>query len=262
MEVDHQQQQQQQQQQQSSIPPSQTLYVNNLNEKLKKEELRAALYTIFTQFGPVLDIVALKTLKMRGQAFIVFHDITSSANALRSLQGFSFYGKPMRITFAKSRSYAVGRFNGEPDSHVRRPFIPKNQRPKGEKQPGKRNPNGAAAASSNGDAQAMNTEAPAAAGNHAPMLQQQQPGFGFSQAPEIPHNILFVQNLPQGITQDDIFNLFRGYTAGSCDVRLVPNRADIAFVEYENEGIAANAKATLHGYKMGDNNLSVTFSKK
>ena len=58
-------------------------------------ELKRSLYAIFSQFGPILDIVALKTLKMRGQAFVVFRDIASATSALRSMQGFPFYDKPM-----------------------------------------------------------------------------------------------------------------------------------------------------------------------
>lgn len=58
-------------------------------------ELKKSLYAIFSQFGPILDIVALKTLKMRGQAFVAFRDLTSATNALRSMQGFPFYDKPM-----------------------------------------------------------------------------------------------------------------------------------------------------------------------
>ena len=58
-------------------------------------ELKKSLYAIFSQFGQILDIVALKTLKMRGQAFVIFRDITSATNALRSMQGFPFYDKPM-----------------------------------------------------------------------------------------------------------------------------------------------------------------------
>lgn len=42
-----------------------------------------------------MDIVALKTLKMRGQAFVIFKEIASATNALRSMQGFPFYDKPM-----------------------------------------------------------------------------------------------------------------------------------------------------------------------
>lgn len=77
------------------IRPNNTIYINNLNEKVKKEELKKSLYAIFSQFGQILDIVAMKTLKMRGQAFVIFKEIQSSTNALRSMQGFPFYDKPM-----------------------------------------------------------------------------------------------------------------------------------------------------------------------
>lgn len=58
-------------------------------------ELKKALYAIFSQFGQILDIVALKTLKMRGQAFVIFKEINSATSALRAMQGFPFYDKPM-----------------------------------------------------------------------------------------------------------------------------------------------------------------------
>lgn len=77
------------------IRPNNTIYINNLNEKTKKDELKKSLYAIFSQFGQILDIVALKTLKMRGQAFVIFKEIQSATNALRSMQGFPFYDKPM-----------------------------------------------------------------------------------------------------------------------------------------------------------------------
>lgn len=80
------------------IRPNNTIYINNLNEKVKKEELKKSLYAIFSQFGQIVDIVALKTLKMRGQAFVIFKEIQSSTNALRSMQGFPFYDKPMVST--------------------------------------------------------------------------------------------------------------------------------------------------------------------
>ena len=67
--------------------PNHSIYINNLNEKIKKEDLKKSLYAIFSQFGQILDIVALKTLKMRGQAFVIFKEISSATNALRSMQG-------------------------------------------------------------------------------------------------------------------------------------------------------------------------------
>ena len=58
-------------------------------------DLKKHLYTLFSQFGPVIDIVAMKTPKMRGQAFVVFREIPMATNALRSMQGFMFFDKAM-----------------------------------------------------------------------------------------------------------------------------------------------------------------------
>ena len=70
--------------------PNNTLYVNNLNDKVKKEELRKSLYALFGQFGQVLEVVAMKTMKMRGQAFIVYRDINNATRANKSLQGLYY----------------------------------------------------------------------------------------------------------------------------------------------------------------------------
>lgn len=59
------------------------------------QDLKKSLYAIFSQFGQILDIVAMKGIKMNGQAFVIFKDISSSTNALRAMQGFPFYDKPM-----------------------------------------------------------------------------------------------------------------------------------------------------------------------
>ncbi|KAI8914524.1 hypothetical protein EDD86DRAFT_186821 [Gorgonomyces haynaldii] len=90
-----------------SLPPNQTLYVSNINEKIKKKELRESLYFLFTQFGRVIDVVALKTIRERGQAFVVFEDVAGATSALRALQGFAFYGKNIKIAYAKTKSNAV-----------------------------------------------------------------------------------------------------------------------------------------------------------
>lgn len=78
-----------------SVPPNQTLYCSNLPDKLQKEQLRRALYMLFSMYGPVLDIIALKEVKHRGQAHIVFRDVQASTQAMRALQGFEFFGKEM-----------------------------------------------------------------------------------------------------------------------------------------------------------------------
>ena len=99
------------------IVPSNTIYVNNINEKVKKNVLKRMLSMVFSQYGKVIQIVACKGLKLRGQvgpdlnssnkyilliilfclcqAWVVFQDVSSATNALRGKQGFNFYGKPL-----------------------------------------------------------------------------------------------------------------------------------------------------------------------
>ena len=37
----------------------------------------------------------MRTERLRGQAWVVFADITAATNALRAMQGFSFFDKPL-----------------------------------------------------------------------------------------------------------------------------------------------------------------------
>ncbi|KAL1844299.1 hypothetical protein VTJ49DRAFT_2356 [Mycothermus thermophilus] len=97
----------------ASVPPNQTLYVTNLpSAKINKEDLRTALYMLFSTYGAVLDVVALKTMKMRGQAHIVYKDIQTATQAMRSLDGFEFLGLPMKISYAKSKSNIIAKLDG------------------------------------------------------------------------------------------------------------------------------------------------------
>lgn len=50
---------------------------------------------LFSTYGPVLDVVALKTMKMRGQAHIVFRDVQAATQAMRSLDGQEFLGRKL-----------------------------------------------------------------------------------------------------------------------------------------------------------------------
>ncbi|KAI8559572.1 hypothetical protein RHMOL_Rhmol04G0185100 [Rhododendron molle] len=58
-------------------------------------ELKKSLLAVFSQFGKILEVLAFKTLKHKGQAWVVFEDVSSASSALRQMQGFPFYDKPM-----------------------------------------------------------------------------------------------------------------------------------------------------------------------
>ena len=70
-----------------------------------------------------------------------------------------------------------------------------------------------------------------------------------------PNKILFLQNLPESVTKDQLNTLFSQYP-NLHEVRLVPSKKDIAFVEYLDEGSATVAKDALHNYKLdGENKI-------
>lgn len=215
------------------IPPNQTIYVNNLNEDLKKEDLKKHLYGVFSQFGPVMDIVAMKTPKMRGQAFVVFREIPMATNALRTMQGFPFFDKPMRITFAKSKSHCFAKKDGshwskgkaekrKADDARKKQVISKQSR----KEP-------VPVAATNGHATSKKTD-----------------------EEEATNNILFLSNLPDETTQMMLSMLFQEMP-GFKDVRLVDGRSDIGFVEFETPSQAQVAKDQLDGFKITPENAMV-----
>lgn len=68
---------------------------NNLYGFFFVVELKKSLNAVFSQFGKILDVLAFKTLKHKGQAWVVFEDVSSATEALKRMQGFPFYDKPM-----------------------------------------------------------------------------------------------------------------------------------------------------------------------
>ncbi|KAI3406234.2 hypothetical protein KGF56_001076 [Candida oxycetoniae] len=89
-----------------SIGPKQTIYLNNLNEKVSLTKLKANLEPLIHNFEP-LDISLAKTLKLKGQAFITFRDVDLASKVVNELNGLQLLGKPVRATFAKTNSDKV-----------------------------------------------------------------------------------------------------------------------------------------------------------
>lgn len=81
----------------------QTLYINNLNDKVNRQTLKHNIYLTFSSYGEVLDI----NMKMRGQAHVVMESKEKASICLKALLGSSFFGKPLRIHFSKSKSQVV-----------------------------------------------------------------------------------------------------------------------------------------------------------
>ncbi|KAG6926303.1 small nuclear ribonucleoprotein polypeptide A, partial [Chelydra serpentina] len=274
--------------------PNHTIYINNLNEKIKKDELKKSLYAIFSQFGQILDILVSRSLKMRGQAFVIFKEISSATNALRSMQGFPFYDKPMRIQYAKSDSDIISKMKG---TYVERDRKREKRKPKVPETPVVKKQMPGAAAPGAGAVQGAVPGMPPM--NQAPRMmhhmagqppympppgmipppgmtpggiapggmppQQMMPGQmpptqPLSENP--PNHILFLTNLPEETNElmlSMLFNQFPGFK----EVRLVPGRHDIAFVEFDNEVQAGAARDALQGFKITQSNaMKISFAKK
>jgi RNA recognition motif-containing protein len=233
----------------AEVPPNETLYINNLNEKVKRDELRKALYGLFSQYGTVLDIVAQKSLKLRGQAFIIFRDIGSASTALKALQSFAFYDKPMHIQYAKSKSDLVAKIRGT--------FVPREKRPREEKPKSKPKKKEAPAKKVKDESsQAALAPGQAAPGGSTGPAAPPQP------KPNPPNKLLFVQNLPDQTTELMLSMLFQQFP-GFKNVDMVPGKQGIAFVEFNSEMEAAVAMNGLQHFKITPTHLMVvSFAKK
>lgn len=77
-----------------------------------------------------------------------------------------------------------------------------------------------------------------------------------------PNSILFLTGLPEE-TNDMMLHVLFGQFPGYKEVRLVPGRPDIAFVEYEDEIQASVAKNALQDFKVTPTSpIRITFAKK
>lgn len=225
------------------IPPNQTIYIKNLNEKVKKEELKRSLYCLFSQYGRIVDIVALKTAKLRGQAWVVFSEVTAASNAVRQMQNFPFYDKPMRIQYAKSKSDCIAKAEGTYDKK-------KKQDEKVEKR--KRTEETPQTGAANG---------PRADSNGGPAAASRQ-GKPNAQDVAEPNNILFIQNLPHETTSMMLEVLFKQYP-GFREVRMIEAKPGIAFVEFDDDVQSSVAMQALQGFKITPQNpMAITYAKK
>ncbi|KAF5187582.1 U2 small nuclear ribonucleoprotein B'' [Thalictrum thalictroides] len=229
------------------IPPSQTIYIKNLNEKVKKDELKRSLYALFSQYGRILDVVALKTAKLRGQAWVVFSEVPAASNAVRQMQSFPFYDKPMRIQYAKTKSDCIAKADGTFKPREKK----KRQEEKAERKRKAEEPQ-QSAATANGSSAHSN-------GAPAPSYRQ---GKTSAQETAAPNSILFIQNLPYETTSMMLQLLFQQYP-GLKEVRMIEAKPGIAFVEYEDDVQSSIAMQALQGFKIiPQSPMTITYAKK
>eukprot|EP00668_Euglena_longa_P040652 GGOE01053529.1.p1 GENE.GGOE01053529.1~~GGOE01053529.1.p1 ORF type:complete len:246 (+),score=114.77 GGOE01053529.1:95-832(+) len=244
----------------AGIPPQQALYVHNLNDKLQKEELKRALYLLFSQYGPLMDIVAVKTQRMRGQAFVVFKDVTAATTAMRQVQGMLFFEKQLKIQYAKSKSDVVARLDGTYSAKKKRERKEKEREREKEKERLKQKRKEGAIMDRDAKRRRVEEENRERQRQAEERLKQ-----GAEEGPEeVPHNVLFVEGLPEEAVGNPqmlavLFQNFDGFS----EVRIPPGKLPVAFVEFATEQQAKEAKAGLQGFKITyEHSLRISYAKR
>ncbi|GAA5829891.1 hypothetical protein JCM11251_007923 [Rhodosporidiobolus azoricus] len=242
---------------------TEVLYVNNLNEKIKLPIMKQSLKVLFREYGSVLGVTAHRNLRMRGQAFVTLESKEAAAKAVKEVQKFPLYGKPMQLAFARTESDALvsKRHPEDMEQHkaerlerkkISRKNNPLRKKVLAQKEAQKKAAEGGLAA----------PIAPVAA---APRRIVQMPDEYLP-----PNKILFVQNLPDDTTKESLEALFRPYP-NLIEVRTIPGRKNIAFVEFADEPSSGVARDALHNSKFSGTGglgaedglkIKVTFAKK
>lgn len=75
-----------------------------------------------------------------------------------------------------------------------------------------------------------------------------------------PNKTLFLRDLPEDYGKDGLSLIFSRFP-GFKEVRMVPGRKGIAFVEYEGEDGAIAAKERTAGMTLGETVIKVTYQR-
>jgi RNA recognition motif-containing protein len=231
-------------------PSYPTVYVNNLNERVKIPDLVTSLRSIFEEFGQVRDILAKSSLPNRGQAFVIFEKVDQAQRAMDALNGFPLHGKPIRTHNVYQPSDATVESMGKKalEEHKKRRTAQKEYQQamsaqKAAAEAGRREFDlKRAGAPTDGDRKSKMARGPGgglkstATSSSAVIPDEYLP----------PNRILFVSNIPEGYDVDALTSQFSRFQAFK-EVRLVPGRAGIAFVEYTAEAGAIDAKNEMAG---------------
>jgi len=258
--------------------PNATLYVSNVDWSIKKNILRRSLLALFGRHGKVVEVITLRRECLRGQAWIIFQEISSAISAQRDENGFTFFGKPLKIEFAREKSDRIAKRDGT--------FVPKDRRMKRVRAVAStKTDNGTTAFTqqTNIESFSVSHNNPSSLGlesnpmNHlssvpppTPLPTTDQEGHSQKATQEDtlepteteespPSNILFAEDLPSECNEMMLAMLFRQYM-GYKEVRIP--RTGLAFIEFDDEPHATLALRGLNGFHITSaDNLDLKYSK-
>ena len=208
------------------LPPIQTVYVQNLNEKINMVDLKNSLFQLFCTYGQVLEVHAKMNVRARGQAYVVMESTAAAEQAIKTLRGYPFFGKPMRLNYAKKDSDLITKLAGTFDQQV---LLKRAQRHthdlKVRELKQTRKLIDRVIKLRHQTAQLMN--------------QELDPRFGTRHQPSGINKILFIEKVPKRVRIEELNAIFQEFH-GFMEVRHYPEKG-VAFVEFLTDDLAAQA---------------------
>jgi U2 small nuclear ribonucleoprotein B'' len=217
--------------------PKQTLYINNLNEKIAINELRQILNLLFSKYGPIINIIAKKNILMRGQAFVIFEKKEDAENAKKELHCKILFKKKMRVNYAKEEAYLISnKTDVKREKKILKDYF--NSDLYRQKLKEKKNFN------------LFNKE------NEIEKEKEKE-----REDKKDINNILFIRNIPNYIIFENLVDIFGKYP-GFLEVRFIRER-NCAFVEFDDDTQAQLVLINLKDYTFQKNEkIEISFSKK
>lgn len=240
-----------------------TLYVKNLNEKVRLDNLKECLFSIFSRFGRVIQVSAKRNVVMRGQAFIVFQNPAHAQEALKKLNKVPFFGKPMEVQWAKRDSdITLSPMQADRAKKTRKRVISKSyfQSAKFKERMTKKlalrskEMQGIEKLNMNILDRMLNPGA-----SHAGP-KSDKPNLATQKRLNEPHSMLILEKLPE-ISTEQLRGLFSGLE-GFKEIRHILSKR-IALVNFEDSNVASSALETVesHVFEGGDP-ICINFAKK
>ena len=230
--------------------PCETLYIKNLNEKVKIDELKEALNKEFSQYGEIIEIRVRNTIRLKGQAFISFKTKDQSSKAKKNLNDKLFLNKKLIIEFAKTPSDSILLLQGKLTENQKKIKDLSRKRKRDEFYENLKNE--------------IEKEKNNNINNNEMIINAKDSNeneISIKINPEEVNKSLFVQGLNSSVTNQTLIDLFNSLS-GFKEVKYFPTKG-ICFVEYDSVENATNALLKYDKFDLGnDCILRVSFSKK
>ncbi|KAK0554790.1 hypothetical protein OC845_000612 [Tilletia horrida] len=237
---------------------SETVYVRNLNEKVRLPILKETLTNLFSLYGDVLSVTAHSNLRMRGQAFIALDNKAAANKAVKEQLAFA---KTLSDSVVAAKAVKTKREDGEEteaeagvvslEEHKKQRLEKKKEtRSEWRKKRLERKLADGRAAAGETDGQAAATAA-----------AQRRQNVQLPDEYVPPNKILFLQNIAAKVTKDDLDTMFSAFS-NLVEVRTIPGKSDIAFVEFTDIPSSAAARERLNGHAFPDGTkLKITYAR-